>query len=260
MSGLEGLRFVRASLMKPVLQFLVLVTVLFGLGSRAAGSDRWETLRAINWVENPTNHTRYGSKGELGPYQFRPGTWRLHTKRPFRQAVDRAAADEVAAAHYDWICEQLQNAGIRPTITHVAMAWNCGVNAVIQGRVPTVSRRYAERVRNLVERFKQEQGEGTPGASFVAQRATLPPVNPNFSLDEAAPVFRVANDSSGRFALAEPVSLANLPAVDLATLPVVQTEAAQFSLASAATVAESAPSMFVRATQAVAAPRFALIE
>ena len=35
------------------------------------------------------------------------------------------------------------------------MAWNCGVDAVLTGRAPTVSYNYAERVTNLVDTFKE---------------------------------------------------------------------------------------------------------
>lgn len=144
--------------MKSRLQLLLLLTTIgCGLLPRAMASDRWETLRAINWVENPTNHLRYGPKGELGPYQFRHGTWRMHSRKPFTQATDRATADEVAVIHYEWIKRQLADAGVEPSAFNIALAWNCGVNAVISGRAPTVSYRYAERVTNLVDSFKHRE-------------------------------------------------------------------------------------------------------
>jgi hypothetical protein len=138
---------------KHLLKFLLLVSLL-GFTSVAGASDRWETLRAINWVENPTNQTQVGRFGELGPYQFRPGTWRMHTDKPFRQAIQREAADEVAVKHYEWIKRSFQKAGVEPNVFNIAMAWNCGVEAVLSGRAPTVSYHYAERVSNLVESLK----------------------------------------------------------------------------------------------------------
>lgn len=134
-------------------KLLLSATVLvFTINARAA--DRWETLRAIHWVENPTNQTSVGRFGELGPYQFRPATWRMHTKKPFSMAAVRTAADEVAVLHYEWIKRTLENSGVEPTTFNIALAWNCGVEAVVDGRVPDVSYTYAERVTNLVSALK----------------------------------------------------------------------------------------------------------
>jgi hypothetical protein len=135
-------------------KFLLLVMVL-GFTIKAGASDRWETLRAINWVENPTNQTGAGRFGELGPYQFRSGTWRMHTSKPFSQANQREAADEVAVKHYEWIKRTLERAGAETSAFNIAMAWNCGVDTVLSGRAPSVSFRYAERVTNLVEKLKE---------------------------------------------------------------------------------------------------------
>jgi ABC-type glycerol-3-phosphate transport system substrate-binding protein len=146
------------------LNFLLLVSAL-GFTTVAGASDRWETLRAINWVENPTNQTQVGRFGELGPYQFRPATWRMHTDKPFRQAIQREAADEVAVKHYEWIKRTFEQAGVAPSVFNIAMAWNCGVDAVVTGRAPTVSYGYAERVSNLVETMKERVRPGVPAPS-----------------------------------------------------------------------------------------------
>jgi hypothetical protein len=137
-----------------IFKSLLLVTIL-GFTNVAEASDRWETLRAINWVENPNNQTQVGRYGELGPYQFRPGTWRMHSDKPFRQAIERVVADEVAVKHYEWIKRTLERAGAEANVFNIAMAWNCGVEAVLKGRAPNVSYQYAERVSNLVETLKQ---------------------------------------------------------------------------------------------------------
>jgi len=131
---------------------LMVAALVFTINAEA--SDRWETLRAINWVENPTNQTHVGRYGELGPYQFRPATWRMHTDKPFSLAVNRAAADEVAVQHYEWIKRTFERAGVEPSAFNIAMAWNCGVDAVLAGRVPSASYNYAERVTNLVDALK----------------------------------------------------------------------------------------------------------
>jgi len=154
---------------KNLLKFLLLVSLL-GFTSVAAASDRWETLRAINWVENPTNQTQVGRFGELGPYQFRPGTWRMHTDKPFRQAIQRDVADEVAVKHYEWIKRTFQKAGVDANVFNIAMAWNCGVEAVLSGRAPAVSYHYAERVSNLVESLKDRNRPDLAGESRPAVR------------------------------------------------------------------------------------------
>lgn len=158
-----------------LLKFLLLVNVL-GFTTVAGASDRWETLRAINWVENPTNQTRVGRYGELGPYQFRPGTWRMHSDKPFGQAIQRAVADEVAVKHYEWIKRTLERAGAEATVFNIAMAWNCGVETVLTGRAPNISYNYALRVSNLVETLKQRLRPDLAGeAPSVARSGELTP-------------------------------------------------------------------------------------
>lgn len=179
--------------MQRLLPFLVLISALGGFSSPARASEgRSETLRAINWVENPTNHHRRGSKGELGPYQFRSQTWRLHTKRPFSLAVERKHADEVAILHYEWIRRGLREAGIDPSPFNVALAWNSGLGAVTTGRVPTVTYHYAQRVANLVESQQQRRLASAQPASrpSVASAPQAPAVV--FSLQPAAPRFVLA--------------------------------------------------------------------
>ena len=180
-----------------IIKFLLLVTIL-GFTNVAEGSDRWETLRAINWVENPTNQTQVGRFGELGPYQFRPGTWRMHTAKPFRQAIQRTVADEVAVKHYEWIKRTFEQAGVEPSIFNIAMAWNCGVEAVLRGRAPEVSYNYAERVSNLVETLKQRIQPGLAGAARPSGRSG----EMNFSeRSEEQLRFRILRDTP-RFVLA----------------------------------------------------------
>lgn len=235
------------STMRIHMKTLFLLALASGLAAFAsAGEDRWETLRAINWVENPTNHGRYGSKGELGPYQFRSQTWRMHTKRPFRQATDRAAADEVAVKHYEWIKKGLVKAGLKPTPYRIAMAWNCGLDAVVTGRVPRVTLNYAERVSNLVESFKARQNHAeqvTDSAPVVAQAPEAARVV-RFNIDAPSnvPVFVIPAPDAPSF---EPVvTTRKNPAIVITPLPVEDK------------IAMERP-MFTVAT--VSAPRFALL-
>lgn len=150
------------------------------LSATAEASERWETLRAINWVENPTNHTRPGAFGELGPYQFRPQTWRMHTRKPFSWAVERAHADEIAVKHYEWLRRELREAGIDPSPYNIALAWNSGIGAVTSGRVPRISYDYANRVANLVAAQKARLSAAPrQGVAGGGPR----PVAPQFSLE-----------------------------------------------------------------------------
>jgi len=139
------------------LQCLILLVAVAIGGAAAFGSERWETLQAINWVENPHNSTRVGPHGELGPYQFRPATWRMYTKRPFALAVQREAADEVAVRHYEWIRRGLQSNGIEATPYNIALAWNAGLDQVVNGRAPAAAYEYASQVTNLVENLRTRQ-------------------------------------------------------------------------------------------------------
>ncbi len=136
-----------------------LLLFVFGILAAAASAapDRWETLQAIHWVENPTESTRPGPYGELGAYQFRRATWQMHTTEPFHLANHRATADKVAVKHYEWLRTGLLRNGIAATPYNIALAWNAGLTAVVKGRVPSASRNYASRVTNLVEDLKNRQ-------------------------------------------------------------------------------------------------------
>jgi hypothetical protein len=126
----------------------------FGLSpskAAAATSGRTETLEAIHAVENPHDSMQPGRHGELGPYQFRRTTWRMHTRLPFEQALDRDASQEVAIRHYEWLKRGLVRAGMAPTSYNIALAWNGGLTATIRGRTSAASHHYAERVANLTQ-------------------------------------------------------------------------------------------------------------
>lgn len=130
------------------------VALTFGLASQLRASTRAETLEAIHAVENPHDSPQPGRYGELGAYQFRPSTWRMHTVVPFQQALNRDASDEVALRHYEWLKRGLVRSGLAPTPYNIALAWNGGLTATVRGRVSAASRNYAERVSNLVQEFR----------------------------------------------------------------------------------------------------------
>lgn len=217
--------------MKRQLKTILLLISVLGFGMAAKADDRWETLRAINWVENPTNHSRVGRFGELGPYQFRSATWKMHTRRPFSQATHREAADEVAVKHYEWIKRTLSEAGVDANSFNIAMAWNCGVNNVLKGRVPAVSYDYATRVINLVQTFK----ERAPTVAAVAPVPVQVVRTPVISLETPAVSFALAHPSAPTFDLVMPPPPEE-PVVYTDRDPVVEEVDHRFTFTTAATL------------------------
>lgn len=133
------------------------LVLMAGLSAGAAGAaDRTATLEAIRNLENPRSVTRPGPRGELGPYQFRADTWRMHTTVPFAEANDRATADRLAILHYEWIRRGLEKAKIPATPYHIALAWNGGLAAAVRGTAPRAAHRYAERAANLAAALHEE--------------------------------------------------------------------------------------------------------
>lgn len=218
-------------MIKRLLCASLLCSALGAAALAAESTERAETLRAINWVENPTNHARRGSKGELGPYQFRSQTWRMHTRKSFQLAVVREDADEVAVKHYEFIRRGLREAGIEPTPFNIALAWNSGLGAVQRGQVPVVSYRYAERVSNLVE--SQRERRAVAAAKPVAPtpvpvQISLAPTSVRFSVEQTGPRF-VLEDS-----LPEPVVLTDKSAPAVANAPTIRLEAPILTFATTA--------------------------
>lgn len=136
---------------RSVFGLAVLGLAILPAKATAAAGGRTETLEAIHAVENPHDSMRPGRHGELGAYQFRRSTWRMHTRLPFEQALDRTASDEVAIRHYEWLKRGLVRAGLPPTAYNIALAWNGGLTATIRGSTSSASHHYAERVANLTQ-------------------------------------------------------------------------------------------------------------
>lgn len=152
-----------------------MAVVLVCIAGRLGAAERWETLQAIHLIENPHNSSQPGSHGELGAYQFRPATWRMHTRKPFQQALVRAHADEVALHHYDWICTQLQRQGLPVTTYNIAMVWNAGIGSVTSGQVPRASRQYAQRVLNIARDLQRSQIAASIPTRAPMERIVLSP-------------------------------------------------------------------------------------
>jgi hypothetical protein len=140
-----------AGIMAAVLASVFLVPV------QARASERWATLEAIHQLENPQNSPEPGTNGELGAYQFREDTWKMHTSVPFRRALDRSASDAVAVKHYEWIKSELEHHGMAATPYRIALAWNGGIGAVFDDHPPAAAVDYALRAANLAKDL--EKGE-----------------------------------------------------------------------------------------------------
>jgi hypothetical protein len=141
---------------------LVFVALLAATAVRSRASERWATLEAIHQLENPTDSPQPGSLGELGAYQFREETWRMHTTAPFSRALDRRSSDAVAVKHYDWIKSVLEKRGIVVTPFRVALAWNGGISAALREHPPGIAIDYASRAANLASYFEQSELAGGP--------------------------------------------------------------------------------------------------
>ena len=142
------------------LTVVALASVVVACGAQA--SVRWATLEAIHQLENPRNRQTPGPCGELGPYQFREKTWRMHTTAPFARAIDRRVSDDVAVKHYEWLKRGIEDAGLPATPYYIALAWNGGLDATVFGRAPAVARDYAERAANLAGAFGAERVASGP--------------------------------------------------------------------------------------------------
>lgn len=135
---------------------VLLLLLVMGVASLAHASGRWSTLEAIHQLENPRDLARPGPCGELGAYQFRPSTWSLHTDVPFQRALERPMSDLVAGRHYDWLSRRLEAAGLRASPYNIALAWNGGITAALNGRSSRAAHAYAIRAANLAAALDQE--------------------------------------------------------------------------------------------------------
>lgn len=236
--------------------FFVLTLAALALLPAAGAAERWKVLKAINWVENPTNHGRFGPKGELGPYQFRASTWREYSDKPFSYAVKRDHADAVAVKHYEWIKRGLVAAGIDPSPYNIALVWNSGLGAVTSGRVPKSTYRYADQVRNLVEVLQRRAPASTEVAAAPVElepvKAIAVPVI-NISGDAAPVVFAAVPSHAPRFVVSEDAADEVIPVVRTDRSVVVPEQ----PVAAPAPQAETQP--FFVAT-ALGAPRFTLVD
>jgi hypothetical protein len=133
------------------IRFVITFTCVFvvGIAAKAQASISSEILAVIRQLENPRNLTRPGPRGELGAYQFREATWRMHTTIPFEQALDASVSDVIAVKHYEWLARGFQRARMPVSPYNIALAWNGGLSAAIRSKSSHAARNYAERAENL---------------------------------------------------------------------------------------------------------------
>ena len=141
------------SFVRAAYPILALCVAVFASATGAQAASRWATLEAIHKLENPRNSPKPGKFGELGAYQFRASTWKMHTNVPFQQAIDRGTSDMIAVKHYEWIKRGLESARVPATPYYIALAWNGGLSAAISGRSPRVAHDYAQRAANLAASY-----------------------------------------------------------------------------------------------------------
>jgi len=138
---------------------LAAVFVLSSLipSAAARASERWATLEAIHQLENPRDSAEPGRRGELGAYQFREQTWRMYTRAPFSQALDRHWSDAVAIRHYDWLKSELERRGVEASPYRIALAWNGGISSVLDRSPCSAAADYASRAANLAAEIERNE-------------------------------------------------------------------------------------------------------
>jgi hypothetical protein len=154
-TNIRPLLRLRAALLARIVPVFAVCSLV--AASEGYASERWATLEAIHQLENPTNTEEPGTFGELGAYQFREETWKMHTQAPFSRALDRHSSDAVAVKHYDWIKSELEQRGVAATPYRIALAWNGGIKAVFEERPPAAVADYAARAANLAAVFEKSE-------------------------------------------------------------------------------------------------------
>jgi hypothetical protein len=86
----------------------------------------------------------------------------MHTRKPFALAVQRQTADEVAVQHYEWLKRGLESNGIDATPYNIALAWNAGLDRVVNGRAPASAQEYASQVSNMVQNLQARVVANSP--------------------------------------------------------------------------------------------------
>lgn len=133
----------------------LLVASVLNSASYGIEIDEHRLLAAIAEVETGTRNLerscrKIGKRGERSAWQFTAGTWRQYTKAPFELASTCAySANLVAASHVRLLRTHIEYRYQTCTPFLIAAAWNAGLNRVLEERIPSAARSYAERVANI---------------------------------------------------------------------------------------------------------------
>lgn len=103
-------------------------------------------LRAVALVESGDNPRAIGAAGERGRFQMAPAVVASCGGFGLREAE----------RHERWIERQFDRARVPVVPFNLALAWNAGASAVLHGRAPEQSYRYACRVVAVMERLQRE--------------------------------------------------------------------------------------------------------
>lgn len=111
-------------------------------------------VAALNIAETPGEVPAHpGPAGETGEWQLTPAV--RHDRGAELRARGEAVTDEaIAREQVIWLARELERAGADPLPFNVALAWNCGLTATLEGRAPVRSYHFAIRVENLMEALR----------------------------------------------------------------------------------------------------------
>ena len=113
--------------------------------------DTARLIKCIMACERGRWSDALGKKGERGPLQFKEDTWKEMTSLPFFYADDEDWALEVGRFALNKYRYQLLERHIEPTTYRLALAFHCGLNAVILSKwVSAADSNYAYRIVNLM--------------------------------------------------------------------------------------------------------------
>lgn len=107
------------------------------------------TIEALRLVED-SKYYEVGPKGERSQWQISPEVWKTWSAVPFERASRREYQEEarrVAKQQVGWLNANLVN----PSPFRLALAWNAGLGAVNESRIPESSFDFARRFVNLYE-------------------------------------------------------------------------------------------------------------
>lgn len=111
-------------------------------------------LWAIRQVESGDTPLAHGPHGERSAYQFKPGTWAMHTTVPFLQAGFHPEIDDlVAHKHLALLRRGLAERGIDPSPEWIAATWHhwidCSVVDARSDAAVRVANLYYDRVGRI---------------------------------------------------------------------------------------------------------------